>query len=161
MKARSPKKHWRHDWVVSQPDLLHPAGDFGGELVRVLASFNAPKPTEFKVMLLELREQFRWPQSFAAASLNVSTSAITKWEAGTRQPTGAAAKLIWLYHTLLIKNNGPLNAYAVASWGKDTGVTFRDVALVDKMLLEKTYFFAHEEVEQMLGENSGTKVAGA
>lgn len=41
-----------------------------------------------------IREKVNASQSFFARSLNVSPSAVQKWETGAKSPSGAAAKLL-------------------------------------------------------------------
>jgi hypothetical protein len=87
--------------IFSPPDELHPT--LGGASVAQLSDIFAPKPERLRQMLLELRKQHHWSQGFAVGVLGVSLSALVKWEAGTRNPNGAAAKLIFLLHSLLVE----------------------------------------------------------
>ena len=69
-------------------------------------------------MLLEMRTRLRWSQEFAASVLGVPLATLRKWEDGTRNPSGAARKLIWLLHDSLL--DGPrkaFNAWDCAMWG--------------------------------------------
>lgn len=78
----------------------------------------APEPARLRQMLLELRKKHRWSQRFTAAVLGVSLSALIKWEAGKRNPNGAAAKLIFLLHSLIVEKSAKVkNAWDLASWG--------------------------------------------
>src|SRR5207249_11879606 len=112
MQARSNRRNDKTDWVISPPDEIHPT--FGGAGLIGLARAFAPRPEEIRRMLLALREQHRWSQGFAASMLGVSMSALVKWEAGTREPRGCAAKMIFLLYGLLIDKEKVKNCWDVA-----------------------------------------------
>ena len=40
-----------------------------------------------------------------------------RWEDGTRRPSAAAAKLIWLLHFVFVENEDLVNLYDWVSWG--------------------------------------------
>jgi DNA-binding transcriptional regulator YiaG len=89
-----------------------------GESARLLAKAFAPKPGEVRQMLIKLRKRYGWSQADAARALGVTTSAVVKWEGGDREANGAAAKLIFLLHTLLIDAAGKVkNVQDLAFWG--------------------------------------------
>src|SRR5262245_42085026 len=87
------------EWIVSFPDEVH--ATLTGEAITATSGILfAPKPQEIRRMLRALRREQRWSQAFAASVLGVTESAVVKWEAGKRDPNGAAAKLIFLLYSL-------------------------------------------------------------
>jgi len=53
-----------------------------------------PVPEYTKTAIIKIRKSVRVSQGVLAAYLNTSPSTVQKWEAGTKKPSGAAAKLL-------------------------------------------------------------------
>ena len=56
----------------------------------------APAPAYTATRIVALRERLRLSQPVFAAALNVSAMTMKKWEQGTREPDGAALRLLEL-----------------------------------------------------------------
>ena len=69
-------------------------------------------------MLLQLRTAREWPRAHLAAVLGVPEATLRKWEDGGRRPSGAAKKLIWLLHTILVKKERIPTDLHIAAWGQ-------------------------------------------
>lgn len=74
---------------------LHDAGLISNQRMEKYKNLNIPtihevKPEDIKF----LREREKISQSILAACLNVSISAVRKWETGEKKPSGLALKLL-------------------------------------------------------------------
>ena|SRR5436309_3198615 len=88
-----------------------------GEHALLMARLFGPGPDELRRMLRELRTRWSWPQALLAAVLGVPKPTLRRWEDGTRNPCGAAKKLIWLMHATCVKEEQFVNLYDIVSWG--------------------------------------------
>lgn len=79
-----------------------PMAALPGALYESLERGFAPSAPEVRKVLLQLRGDLRWPRSMLAAFLGVSRDVVRRWETGERNPSGAARRLIWLLHLLVI-----------------------------------------------------------
>ena len=110
-------KESKKDWLVSLPDELHP--NLGPKCLEGFADALAPDTEAIRHMLIELRTKLKWPRYFAAVVLGVPASTLAKWENGTRNPSGAAKKLIFLLHALVVDDSEKVkNCWDVAVWGR-------------------------------------------
>jgi len=53
-----------------------------------------------------------------AAVLGVPGATLRKWEGAERKPSGAAKKLIWLLHAILVKKERIPTDLHIAAWGQ-------------------------------------------
>lgn len=67
-----------------------------GEMGLKLANWYAPSSTATSGMLHLLRRKQKWSQATLAAILGVPKHTLRRWEEGTRNPSGAARRLIWM-----------------------------------------------------------------
>lgn len=88
-----------------------------GEFYQDIRELASPAPEEVRQMLLQIRQERRWPHAYMAAVLGVSKEVLRKWLSGERHPTGAAKKLIWLLHDILCHGGKVHNHRDIASWG--------------------------------------------
>jgi putative transcriptional regulator len=74
---------------------LHNAGLISNERMEHYKKLNIPQIHEFKPeQIKELREKENVTQSVFAAYLNISISAVRKWESGEKKPSGLALRLL-------------------------------------------------------------------
>jgi DNA-binding transcriptional regulator YiaG len=110
-------KEMKKDWLVSLPDELHP--NLGPKCLDSFVGALAPDIEAIRQMLIELRMKMKWPRHFAAVVLGVPASTLAKWETGKRNPSGAAKKLIFLLHALVVDESEEIrNCWDLAVWGK-------------------------------------------
>ena len=74
---------------------LHEAGLISNQRMERYRNLNVPivhevKPNDIKI----IREKEKVSQSVLAACLNVSISAVRKWETGEKKPSGLALKIL-------------------------------------------------------------------
>jgi DNA-binding XRE family transcriptional regulator len=157
MEARTLSKDDLPDWVISSPGEIHPT--LGGDDMLSLADCFAPRPSEFRQMLLKLRRHHRWSQGVAAAILGASRSTLVKWELGLRSPSGPAAKMIFLLYHLLIEKQKVKNCWDLAVWGRvpcrGDGLDQLSLALVG------TYFVSNNTMLQFAAEDGERSGEGA
>lgn len=134
---------------MSPPDEIHPS--IGVEGMLRLSDCFAPEPKKVRRMLLALRRHHRWSQRFAAAVFGVPITTMTKWESGKRNPSGAAAKFIFLLHALLVEKTTVKNCWDLAHWGK---FPCRG-DLVAAIVLGGTYSVPEETIREWAGPGEG------
>ena len=66
--------------------------------------------------LLKLRRKHSLSRGHLAALLGVSLGTLRRWEEGTRNPSGAARRLIWLVNGMLT-GSPPRNLWETITWG--------------------------------------------
>ena len=140
------------NWTYSSPGDFHPT--LGAVGMQAIARVFAPEPREIVQMLKQLRAHHRWTRAFAAAVVGVNSSTVLKWEAGTRIPSGSAAKLIFLlFSQLVAKDNKVRNAWDLAAWGRLPGHLIDKVlANLDTLQVEGTFLIPKEEALEAVGE---------
>ncbi|WP_150680310.1 helix-turn-helix domain-containing protein [Pandoraea pneumonica] len=74
---------------------MHAAGGISKRTMREYDELCIPPVPEYtKTAIIKIRKSVRVSQGVLAAYLNTSPSTVQKWEAGTKKPSGAAAKLL-------------------------------------------------------------------
>jgi transcriptional regulator with XRE-family HTH domain len=152
MMVRTDRKNNRSDWVISPPDEVHLT--LGGVTMEGLCRCFRPEPKALRQMLLDLRGVHRWSQGFAASVLGVSVSTIVKWESGVRNPTGSAAKLIFLLYSQHVERKDRVrNCWDLATWGKMPCRSEDAQKLCDQLIaLNGTFVVPEAEVLASVGE---------
>ena len=89
-----------------------------GESLYGMSKLLGPRIEEIRKMLIQLRHDNRWSEAYMAAVLGVPKITLRKWESGERRPSGAARKLIWLLHGLLMDGDSIHNDRDIATWGQ-------------------------------------------
>ena len=89
--------HFQQSWTFDEEKGL--VGNVSGAFGEALAAVLAPDNGEFRQMLGELREELQLPVAGLAAVLGVPRITLRRWLNGSRQPCGAARRLVWLLHT--------------------------------------------------------------
>lgn len=146
------------DVVVSPPGEFHPL--VGGDGALMLANTLRPEPAELRRMLRCLRKRLGLAQSFTAALLGVTRSAVSKWENGERTPTGAAAKMVFLLYSRLLDPAGKVqNVWDIAFWGRiPCRDSVQEAALLGKTLeIGGTYFVPEGVFGSVMGIESAAK----
>ncbi len=69
-------------------------------------------------MLGELRADLELPVAGLAAVLGVPRITLRRWMNGTRQPSGAARRLVWLLHTAQRSPDTLKQPSAWLAWGR-------------------------------------------
>jgi len=106
------------DYLRTDGERFYP--NFSGELMSVFSFVYGPQPDAIRKALLELRIRHNWPRSYLAAVLGAPKATVRKWELGERKPSGAARKLIWLLHALLLRPDLIRNHFDIASWAVES-----------------------------------------
>lgn len=70
-----------------------------GESVAMATQVLAPDDAELRWMLAELRKGLAFSVAKLAATLGVPRITLRSWFDGTRRPSGAARRLIWVLYT--------------------------------------------------------------
>ena len=79
---------------------LHGKGFITDEKLAVFEKLRAPEVPDFTAAMIKaLRQRFELTQSALAALMNVSPSAVQKWEIGDKHPDGASRKLLSILDT--------------------------------------------------------------
>ncbi|WP_150689879.1 helix-turn-helix domain-containing protein [Pandoraea communis] len=74
---------------------MHAAGGISKRTMREYDELCVPPVPEYtKTAIIKIRKSVHVSQGVLAAYLNTSPSTVQKWEAGTKKPSGAAAKLL-------------------------------------------------------------------
>lgn len=74
---------------------MHAAGGISKRTMREYDELCVPAvPKYTKTAIIKIRKSVHVSQGVLAAYLNTSASTVQKWEAGTKKPSGAAAKLL-------------------------------------------------------------------
>ncbi|BET13237.1 transcriptional regulator [Pandoraea sputorum] len=74
---------------------MHAAGGISKRTMREYDELCVPAvPKYTKTAIVKIRKSVHVSQGVLAAYLNTSASTVQKWEAGTKKPSGAAAKLL-------------------------------------------------------------------
>ncbi|WP_246182049.1 helix-turn-helix domain-containing protein [Pandoraea capi] len=74
---------------------MHAAGGITKRTMREYEELCVPAvPKHTKTAIIRIRQSAHVSQGVLAAYLNTSPSTVQKWEAGTKKPSGAAAKLL-------------------------------------------------------------------
>jgi DNA-binding transcriptional regulator YiaG len=89
-----------------------------GELMAETARALAPCADELRGMLRELRERTGFSRAGVAALLGVPKGTLRRWEGGSRTPSGAARRLIWLVRCALFEPNRITNTEQLITWGR-------------------------------------------
>ena len=89
-----------------------------GETCVQFAKLSGPTPEETREMIFELREVTAWSRAHLAGMLGVGNDTLRRWEDGTRNPSRAAKRLIWLVHTLLTDARKLKDGFTVLTWGR-------------------------------------------
>jgi DNA-binding transcriptional regulator YiaG len=82
------------------------------------ANLYAPSPGVARAMIRALRERKKWSQAMLAAILGVPLGTVRRWEAGTRNPCGAARKLIWIMWRSFTGKKLPDDLFHWVTWGR-------------------------------------------
>ena len=90
---------------------------YSGEIAAATAWVYRPSTDEIRRMLRELRMGWSWPQGMLAGMLGTSRHTLRRWEDGSRRPSAAAAKLIWLLYFLFVADDEPFDLFDWFSWG--------------------------------------------
>jgi len=118
MKSGAPKtRHYYRKYALISEEgeiFLSCSGEFA---VSVANAF-VPSPDEIRRMLWELRERWAWPQALLAGVLGVPTATLRRWEDASRNPCGAARRLIWLIHGTCVREEPFVNLFDIVSWGR-------------------------------------------
>lgn len=79
---------------------LHALGMISDEKFAVFEKLRAPDVPDYTPpMIKKLRERFELTQNALASLMNVSLSAVQKWEIGDKHPDGASRKLLAILET--------------------------------------------------------------
>jgi DNA-binding transcriptional regulator YiaG len=89
-----------------------------GEMGLKFANLYAPSPGVTRAMIRALREKKKWSQSTLAAILGVPRGTVRRWEDGTRNPCGAARKLIWIMYRAFTGKKLPDDLFHWVTWGQ-------------------------------------------
>ena len=89
-----------------------------GENYELLAQALAPSVAEVRAMLINMRTQLRWSRPMLGAYRGVGRDVVRRWEDGTRNPNGAARRLIWMLYNLAFHPKKLKNAVDVILWGR-------------------------------------------
>lgn len=89
-----------------------------GEMGLKLANWYAPSSTATSGMLHLLRRKQKWSQATLAAILGVPKHTLRRWEEGTRNPSGAARRLIWMIWRSLTGQGLPSDLFDWVTWGR-------------------------------------------
>lgn len=74
---------------------MHAVGGISKRTMREYDELCVPPVPEYtKAAIIKIRKSVHVSQGVLAAYLNTSQSTVQKWEAGTKKPSGAAAKLL-------------------------------------------------------------------
>jgi DNA-binding transcriptional regulator YiaG len=90
------------------------SGESASELARGLA----PCAEELRGMLRDLRERANLSRAYLAALLGVPKETLRRWEDGSRSPSGAARRLIWLMRCALFEPDRITNTEQIITWGR-------------------------------------------
>lgn len=89
-----------------------------GENYEMVERSLAPSGAAVRQMLLTLRKYLRWSRPMLAAYMGVSRDVVRRWEDGSRNPNGAARRLIWLLYHLAFHPKKLKSAVDVIFWGQ-------------------------------------------
>ncbi|MBQ9422944.1 MAG: helix-turn-helix domain-containing protein [Pyramidobacter sp.] len=79
---------------------IHELGLISDEKLTRFECLRAPEVPDFTAAMIKaLRERFELTQHALAALMNVSPSAVQKWEIGDKHPDGASRKLLSILDT--------------------------------------------------------------
>ena len=91
-----------------------------GSMVLAMAKYYQPSKESIRDNILELRTKLHWTQTYSAAVFGIPLTTLRSWEDGTRTPSGAARKLIWLIWRLFIQQEVTTHR-DIADWGQELG----------------------------------------
>ena len=117
-KEEKPLRFSTPPYVLVRPKDEIPLFVIPGCAWEAVSANLAPGQCEFKVILHLLRMKLRWSRPMLAAFLGVSRHTLRRWEDGTRTPSLAAKRLIWIVNQLLYKPKTIRSALDLLVWGK-------------------------------------------
>lgn len=156
---RLPKSRFRKDHVLVSDD-----GEFlpnlPGYVWATVSHACAPKREEIRHMLLELRQKLHWSQELTAGVLGVPLVTLRRWENGTRRPSGAARKLIFLLHdSFLCRPKKIQNACDLLLWGQITcRSSLEDCLSIAKSMAIPRQEFLDQAARKMADESDQAKL---
>jgi len=89
-----------------------------GETYESLERVLAPSGPEVRAMLINLRTKLTWSRPMLAAYMGISKDVVRRWEDGSRNPNGAARRLIWMLYQLAFHPQKLKSAVDVIMWGR-------------------------------------------
>ena len=99
-----------------------------GSMLLAMARYYQPSKESVRDKILELRTKMHWTQSYLAVVLGTPLATLRSWEDGTRKPSGAARKLIWLIWRLFLQQEVTTHR-DIADWGQNLGsIRVEDIA---------------------------------
>ena len=114
--AKTPRIPFRREvYLTEDGDVLITQS---GEMGLKWASFYAPSAGVTRAMIRALRAKQKWSQATLAAVLGVPKHTLRRWEDGSRNPCGAARKLIWMMWRSLTGQKLPDNFFDWVTWGR-------------------------------------------
>ena len=116
-KIKTPRNPYRPRLYFS-PNTLDFYFTIPGETCAEFAKCSGPTPDETRQMIFELREITTWSRALLAGMLGVTNHTLRRWEDGTRNPSRAAKRLIWFFHTQLTDPRKLKDAFTVLTWGR-------------------------------------------
>lgn len=103
-----------------------------GDTYEMLERGFAPSAAKSRRLLVELRQKLNWSRPQLSAFMGVSLQVVRSWECGTRQPTGAARRLVWLLHLLAHNPDGLKSAIDLIFWGRSEEMATYGAKLTEK-----------------------------
>lgn len=98
-----------------------PVFNWPGAFMEMFSTMHRPiSNAQTRGKLLEIREKLGWSRTFCAAVLGVPSGTLRRWEVGTRLPSAAARRLIWIIHTAMTSPQKLAHGGGLAdllSWG--------------------------------------------
>jgi DNA-binding transcriptional regulator YiaG len=89
-----------------------------GENYELLERALAPSGAEVRAMLIHMRSKLLWSRPMLAAYMGISRDVVRRWEDGSRNPNGAARRLIWMLYQLAFHPTKLKSAVDVMFWGR-------------------------------------------
>lgn len=105
-------------YVAAETPAGWPVAALSGALYEMLERGLAPSAGECQMKLINLRQKLRWSRSMMAPYYGVSKDVLRRWEDGSRKPSGAARRLIWLLDLLAREPDALKTAMDVIVWGR-------------------------------------------
>jgi DNA-binding transcriptional regulator YiaG len=89
-----------------------------GENYELMERALAPSGAEVRAMLINMRSKLLWSRPMLAAYMGVSRDVVRRWEDGSRNPNGAARRLVWMLYQLAFHPTKLKSAVDVIMWGR-------------------------------------------
>jgi len=89
-----------------------------GDTYEMLERALAPTTAEVRAMLINMRTKLMWSRPMLAAYMGISKDVVRRWEDGSRNPNGAARRLIWMLYQLAFHPQKLKSAVDVILWGR-------------------------------------------